>query len=459
MHTSRQLHPGRSSGKFPTLAVAFDAPSLLGVNMSLTSTRAAFALAFLLLPAPLTRQGRDDSSRMAKPQCAADNAGIVLPKGFCAMIVADSLAQPRHLVVMPNGDLFVSSSRAGVLSLRDTTGDGKADIINQWGGFRSSELAIRNGYLYADATTAILRFPLAAGSLAPSGRGDTLIGGLPPGGHSAKTFVLTDDSTIYVNIGSRTNSCQGEQDRKPEVRGADPCAERDSRAGIWAFRADKLGQSAADGTHFGTGIRNSVAMAISPDDRTLYVMQHGRDQLAQNWPKFFDEAKSAETPAEELFHVMKGDDFGWPYCYYDRQLGKKVLAPEYGGDGKTVGRCTGYKGDVASFPGHWAPNGLAFYRGAQFPAKYRSGVFIAFHGSWNRAPLPQAGYNVVFQPMKNGKADGPYEVFAHGFADLSPGAAGVQHRPTGLAVGPDGSLYVTDDAAGRLYRIMYTGPR
>jgi glucose/arabinose dehydrogenase len=197
-------------------------------------------------------------------------------------------------------------------------------------------------------------------------------------------------------------------------------------------------------------------MALDPRDSSLWTTQHGRDALATNWPKLFDNAKSAETPAEELFHISKGDDYGWPYCYYDRELGKKILAPEYGGDGKTSGRCASLATNVASFPGHWAPNALLFGGGTSFPARYRDGVFIAFHGSWNRAPLPQAGYNVVFQPLENGKASGPFEVFADGFR--SPDGSGVLHRPTGLAWGPDGSLYVTENSAGRLYRIMYRGP-
>ena len=427
-----------------------------------SSTRAAVAAAFVLLPVswaavPLATSTATLHPRAVKPTCAPDNAGLTLPKGFCALIYADSLQQPRHMIAMKNGDLVVSSMGVGVMVLRDRDGDGKADTVASWAlPIHSSEVALHNGYLYSDATTAIVRYPYKEGSLAPLGAAETFIGGLPGGGHSAKTFVIGDDGTFYLNIGSRTNSCQAE-DRKNEVKGIDPCVERETRAGIWAFKTDKANQTPADGVHFGTGIRNAVGMAINPSDKTLYVTQHGRDQLFQNWPRFFDEAKSAETPAEELFHVTKGDDFGWPYCYYDRQLKLKVLAPEFGGDGKTVGRCANYKGDVASFPGHWAPNSLAFYTGSTFPAAYRNGVFIAFHGSWNRAPLPQGGFNVVFQPMVNGKASGDFQVFADGFRPADAGPTVRAHKPTGLAVGPDGSLYVADDLGGRIYRILYTG--
>ncbi|HTI64307.1 MAG TPA: hypothetical protein VL524_12350, partial [Gemmatimonadaceae bacterium] len=156
--------------------------------------------------------------------------------------------------------------------------------------------------------------------------------------------------------------------------------------------------------------------------------------------------------------VNRGDDFGWPYCYYSTEENKLVLAPEYGGDGKKVGECATKKEPVAAFPAHWAPNALMFYTGTMFPARYKNGAFIAFHGSWNRAPEPQAGFNVVFQPLSGGKAAAKYEIFADGFATTRTGRGNAgNHRPTGLAQGPDGSLYVADDQGGRIYRIVYTG--
>jgi glucose/arabinose dehydrogenase len=160
--------------------------------------------------------------------------------------------------------------------------------------------------------------------------------------------------------------------------------------------------------------------------------------------------------------VNQGDDFGWPYCYYAVAEKKLVTAPEYGGDGKKDDRCQGKKAPVAVYPGHWAPMSLLFYTGTQFPEKYRGGAFIAFHGSWNRAPEPQAGYRVVFQPLNAGQASAQYETFADNFADvpaanLQPGTA--KHRPVGLAQGPDGALYITDDVGGRVYRVTYGSGR
>ena len=189
-----------------------------------------------------------------------------------------------------------------------------------------------------------------------------------------------------------------------------------------------------------------VAQTIGPDG-ALYGVQHGRDQLGDS-PGFTDE-QSAELPAEEMFRVDEGDDFGWPYCYFDGRAGRRVLAPEYGGDGTEVGRCGDYEMPIATFPAHWAPNDIVFYDGAMFPAKYRGGAFVAFHGSWNRAPMPQAGYNVVFVPFSNGAA-GEWEVFAEGFAGGERGLPGsADHRPTGLALGP-GRVAVRERRRGRL---------
>lgn len=417
-------------------------------------------LVLLLSLIPASAQAQAVQQGRGKARCAPDNGGITLPAGFCATIFADSVPGPRHLLVSPNGDVFVALQSGGVMSLRDHDGDGVADERHKFGEGHGSEVAIFDGYLYAENGADILRYRLAPGALEPSGEVEQVVTGLPTGGHGAKTFTIARDGSLYVNIGSRTNACQSE-DRKLEVPGVDPCTELDTRAGIWRFDARKLHQTEAQGEHYARGIRNSVAITINPHDGDLWVMQHGRDQLGgggADWPQLFTAEQGAEKPAEELFHVQRGNDFGWPYCYFDPELKKKVLAPEYGGDGKTVGRCEGKKGDVAYFPAHWAPNGLLFYTGSMFPAHYREGAFIAFHGSWNRAPLPQAGYKVVYQPLKNGRADGPFEIFADNFAPnltvpRSTASSG-NRRPTGLAQGPDGALYITDDAMGRIWKVV-----
>jgi glucose/arabinose dehydrogenase len=231
----------------------------------------------------------------------------------------------------------------------------------------------------------------------------------------------------------------------------------EARAGIWTFDAGAIGQVQADGRRFATGLRNVVGLTLHPLSDDLYGVVHGRDQLNTLWPDLFTDRQNAEKPSEKLVLIEENDDFGWPYCYHDPELGLLVLAPEYGGDGRERGRCTEKQEPVMAFPAHWAPNGILFYSGTQFPGRYRFGAFIAFHGSWNRAPLPQGGYNVVFVPFVGDSPTGEWEIFADGFAggDMSPG--GAAHRPSGLAQGTDGSLFVTDDRAGRIYRVYYTG--
>jgi glucose/arabinose dehydrogenase len=136
-----------------------------------------------------------------------------------------------------------------------------------------------------------------------------------------------------------------------------------------------------DAHHYATGIRNSVALEWNNAINELYVVMHGRDQLSQFFPEIYSDEMNAELPSEEFLLVKDGSDFGWPYCYYDHLKEKKVLAPEYGGDGEITGRCEEKDDPILGFPGHLAPNDLIFYTGDQFPAKYKNGAFIAFHGS------------------------------------------------------------------------------
>ncbi len=394
--------------------------------------------------------------------CDPDNGGVTLPTGFCAVVVADLGQRARHIAVRENGDLLIAVATrrnqegavGGLYILRDTTGDGRMDVQARFGEPNGGTgLAVAGEHVWLGYDDAVVRFTLPAGALAPSAGPDTIVRGLPADrSHAAKSLSVSADGRLFVNIGSPSNSCQA-QDRQNQSPGLDPCPELDTRAGIWLFDANRIGQSAADGRRYATGIRNAVGHTLHPTDGALWALQHGRDQLAANWG--FTDEQSAENPAEELFRVNEGDDFGWPYCYYATDLGRRVLAPEYGGDGVQEGRCAATKPPAYAFPAHWAPNAMLFYTGDAFPARYRDGAFIAFHGSWNRAPLPQAGYNVVFLPFNAGAPLTGYEIFADGFAgaNVQPGEA--TYRPTGLAQGPHGSLYITDDQRGRVWRVVY----
>ena len=412
----------------------------------------------------------------APAACPDTSAGLTLPSGFCATVFADSVEHGRHVVVASNGDVYVTvegtmpspekqmsgadKGRApySFAALRDTNHDGRADIIKRVGSLGNTGIGISNGYLYVDEGKRIVRYARPDSQLVPTAKAEVVVDGIPLGpGHRSRDFVISSDGALYVNVGSATNSCQ-KKDRANESPGIDPCTELETRAGIWRFAANKVNQHFTPSARYATGIRNAMGIAFGPDGK-LYATQHGRDQFLQNWPNVFPDPKySADNPAEELLQVNQNDDFGWPYCYYAQDQKKLVDAPEYGGDGKKTDRCASKKGPVAVFPGHWAPMSLMFYNGSSFPARYRNGAFIAFHGSWNRAPEPQEGYRVVFQPMNGSASGGNYETFANGFAgvppaQLQPGTA--KHRPVGLATGPDGALYVSDDMGGRVYRITY----
>jgi glucose/arabinose dehydrogenase len=380
--------------------------------------------------------------------CDPRNDDLVLPAGTCAVVVARGVGPVRQLAVSATGDLYaaIQSGSHGVLALRDTTGDGKPDERASFGPAGANDVEIHQGYLYVSLNDRILRYRLSAGKLEPSGKMETVVSDLPIGGnHKAKSLAFGRGGEMYVSIGSATNSCQ-QADRQDRSPGKDPCRELERRAGIWQFSADRLGQQFSDGRRFATGLRNPLALAIQPGTGKLFAAVHGRDQLGDNWG--FSPEMNAENPAEELVEVEQGDDFGWPYCYYSNEQHKKVLAPEYGGDGKKVGRCASAKDPLLAFPGHWAPLALAFYQADLLGPDYKGGLFIAFHGSWNRAPLPQAGYRVVFVPFSNGKPSGDYSTFATGKGGPT------ELRASGLAVAPDGSLYISADQNEEIWRVM-----
>lgn len=402
----------------------------------------------------------NDSTRIKRASSADDD--IKLPAGFKSVVVAEKLGRARHIVANSNGDLYVKLERPragkGIVRLRDTNGDGKADDSLYFGAYGGTGIAVKNGYLYASSNSEVFRYKLNEKNevIDPDAPETIITGLLDKRTHNSKSIALDNEGNIYVNIGAPTNACQT-QDRTKGSPGQDPCPILETAGGIWQFKADGKNQSYAEGVLYATGLRNVVGLDWNNQTNSLFVMQHGRDQLNNLFPELYTEQQSAELPSEEMFEVKKGSDFGWPYCYYDQLQGKRVLAPEYGGDGKKEGRCEGIGKPVVAFPGHLAPNALLFYTGNQFPEKYRNGAFVAFHGSWNRAPLPQKGFFVAFVPFKDGKPSGEWEIFADNFAGSenvsSPGQA--KYRPCGLAQGPDGALYVSEDAKGTIWKITY----
>jgi len=404
----------------------------------------------------------------AELQPDPDDGGLSLPPGFRAIIFADDLGPwVRHMVVRENGDLYAAvwrdrSRREGAIALRDEDGDGRADRIERFGGrIRGSGLAMKDDWLYYGENDRVLRWKLDDESLGPPGEPEVIVSHISPsqGGHESKTLTFDGEGNLYVNVGAPSNACQ-ESPRTPGSPGLEPCPQLERHAGVWRFDADERGQTQReDGHRYATGLRNCVALEWNDRVGALYAVMHGRDQLDQLFPEHFTTQERIDLPAEEFHLLREGSDGGWPYTYWDPFKNERMLAPEYGGDGETPADDERFQDPIASFPAHWAPNDLVFYDGEMFPERYRGGAFVAHHGSWNRAPAPQAGYNVTFTSFDGARPSAEFEVFASGFPGSpeirSPRQA--EYRPTGLAVGPDGSMYISDSRRGRIWRIIYVG--
>lgn len=393
-----------------------------------------------------------------------DKGGLILGTGFQSYVIAEDLGRARHLAVRENGDIYVNlreaNDQGGIAALRDTDGDGRADEIEYFSDFGGTGMAFYDGNLYASNDSTVFRYSFIGDNLLPENAEapDTIVSGLPvQTSHAAKSFTFDDKGYLYVNIGAPSNACQ-EQDRTKGSPAMDPCPLLERHGGVWRFDASKIGQTQMeDGYRYSTGIRNAVALQFNPLDGHVYAVQHGRDMLNGLFPDMYTTEESVEQPAEEMFRLSDGADFGWPYCYFDGTQNKRLTAPEYGGDKQSSDRCEGTVAPVATFEAHMAPNDLLFYTGDQFPESYKGTALIAFHGSWNRAPLGQKGYFVAMQPFENGDPSGEYQILADGFAgvDKIEAPSDAKHRPTGLALAPDGTVIISDSVTGKIWRVFY----
>jgi glucose/arabinose dehydrogenase len=205
-------------------------------------------------------------------------------------------------------------------------------------------------------------------------------------------FAIDAAGNLFIDLASATNACEV-KNRMPHSPGHDPCIELETRGGIWRYDANKTNQRFSPRERFATGLRNGEGFDFDADGR-LFVTQHGRDQLHEDWPELYAAEQGFEEPAEEVVILEEGADYGWPQCYYDGQSQKLVLAPEYGGDGgKKVGACAGKRPPVAAFPAHWAPNDLKIYKGTHFPQAYAPDA---------TAPMPSARRSGLISLAANG---------------------------------------------------------
>jgi glucose/arabinose dehydrogenase len=424
----------------------------------------------LLATAVLLWSCRDPE--LTTPAPDPDNGGLILPGGFGALVVADSVGPTRHIAVHENGNIYaklrITEGQRGNVAIRDGNNDGRADEIQRFGEYENdgsfaTDMRIHEGYLYFSSERIVYRQQLTD-DLIPPGKPEAIVIDLHPlQWHNAKSLAFDQEGGLYVTFSAPTNACEDWNsvtgNSYAGVKGFFPCPQLAEQGGIWRFDANRAGQYQTNGVRFASGLRSVVGIAWNHADNSLYAVIHGRDYLHSHAPASYRIWENAVLPAEEFVRIRRGDNFGWPYAYYDPFQQKRILAPEYGGNGRNEAK--GYRDPLMGFPAHWAPNDLLFYQGDQFPAHYKKGAFIAFHGSTNRAPYPQGGYVVAFVPFENGNPTGRWEVFADGFAGIDPIVEMKQakYRPMGLAEGPDGSLYISESVNGKIWRIIFTGDK
>ncbi|MES2294371.1 MAG: PQQ-dependent sugar dehydrogenase [Pseudomonadota bacterium] len=401
---------------------------------------------------------------------AAEPDNLTLPQGFHATVVADGLGPVRHLAVRDNGDIYVSTLDRGIFALH-LDAKYRADRIEHFGAVQGGTgIHFDHGSLYATTASGVYRFTFNNGKeLVPEKIPQIIVEGMPvrdPGfNRENRSLAVDGKGNLFVSVGGSANLCVARnspaaappgaapQTSGPPPLGLKPCPDLTSRAGVWRFSANKIYQKfPTDGEQLATGIRDMTSLAWSPTDQHLYGIMHGRDDTHKYWPDIIT-AEDEANIADEMDAITKGTNFGWPYTYYDGARKVRLISPEYGGDGKALAPAGIYSIPVLTFAPRSAPVDLVFYSGDKFPASYRGAAFVVLHGTGNKN-----GYDLVFVPWNRSGAAGPATVFASGFAGfnlLDNPAGRAKYRPVGVAVGPDGALYVADSQEGRLWRIAY----
>lgn len=399
-HREVPATPAPTAIPVPTSQPTPESPSAMTLEPTETSELEAMATRTAEVAAP---------TRVVPPEDLVD-----LPPGFGISVFVEGLRGPRMMTLGPDGQIYVAERGAGrIVRLPDQDRDGVADSVETAAEELNAPSSIdfyMDGSLYVGETTRILRLS------DPDGDGvfqeqEVFIDGLPSGGHNTRTVLFSPDwEYLFVSIGSSCNVCVEEDPR---------------RATIMRYRPDGSG-----GEIYATGLRNAVGIAFRPGTGELWATNNGRDWLGDN------------QPPETVYHVEEGDDAGWPRCHSGR-----IVDPEYG----EPDACEGVAEPVIEMQAHAAPLGLTFYTGKQFPESYRGDLFVAFHGSWNRT-VP-TGYKVVRAPLQDNEI-GPLQDFAVGWLREDGSKWG---RPVDVLTGPDGSLLISDDGNGFVYRVFYGG--
>lgn len=427
-----------------------------------------FLSIFLLFVAACERdqQARQNKSEQNKANtasvCDPDDGGLSLPDGFCARIIADNLGFIRHFVVKDPTELYITQRNrrlnlGGLLAVRDSDADGYMDVFEQLSREPGMGIGILGKHLYFSSETALYRYDHTQPLLNIADSKEVIVADFPKQQrHAGKPFTFDEQGNIYINVGAPSNACQLNEGEIGGV-GDEPCQQLATSAGIWQFGPEP-GQSFATAKNYASGIRNAYALDWHSEIESLFIVQHGRDGLHEFWPQIYDETAGADLPAEVMLKVEQDSIHPWPYCYFDPVKMIWITAPEYGGNGEKGERCADYTKPIIGFPAHYGPNDMLFYDGEQFPDMYKHGAFVAFHGSYNRGPYEQVGYQVIFIPYTDGKLGPAWKVFADGFAGEGPvnSPEDAEYRPTGLALDREGRLYVSDSVQGRIWRIQYT---
>ena len=337
---------------------------------------------------------------------------LKVPPGFAIDVFADKVGSVRFMAIDPAGTLLVSEPSAGrVLALPDKNGRGRADSVQTvvTGLDQPHGLAFHEGALYVAENSRVQRFTYDPATMKATQ--PTLLTRLPAGGgHWTRTVVFGPDGLMYVSVGSSCNVCR-ESDKR--------------RAAVLRFNADGSGEKL-----FASGLRNAVGLAFHPTSGVLWATVNERD-----W-------RGDDVPPDYVTEIREGTVHGWPDCMTVR--GRVIIDTSF----TKSAACDKVTTPTVEIQAHSAPIGLAFYTGTQFPEEYRGSLFVAYRGSWNRS-LP-TGYKIVRIRVRDGQPPA-VEDFATGWLQGTSSWG----RPVDLVVGRDGALYLSDQGAGRIYRITY----